>query len=124
MISEIKGSRNLGARHNILKATEYIKEHYADEELSLPRVAAELGMSVAYLSRSFKEEMNINFVKYLVQTRLEKAAELLEQDTSPAVEIAYQVGFTDYSHFSRTFKKHFGLTPAEYRKSGFRHASH
>ena len=117
-ILEIKGSRNLGARHNILKATRFIEEHYGDESLSLTKVAASLGMSDAYLSRSFKEEMNINFVKYLIKVRLDKAKQLLETDSCSAAEAAYQVGFTDYSHFSRTFKKHFGLGPSEYRKSG------
>ncbi|MFC7681433.1 response regulator [Paenibacillus sp. GCM10028914] len=118
LVMEIKGSRNLGARHNILKATRFIEEHYAEEDLSLTKVADSLGMSVAYLSRSFKEEMNINFVKYLIKVRLDKAKSLLETDSCSATEAAYQVGFTDYSHFSRTFKKHFGLGPSEYRKWG------
>lgn len=118
LIMEIKGSRNLGARHNILKATKFIEEHYAEEDLSLTKVAASLGMSVAYLSRSFKEEMNINFVKYLIKVRLDKAKQLLETDSCSAAEAAHLVGFTDYSHFSKTFKKHFGLGPSEHRKSG------
>ncbi|GGD50189.1 response regulator [Paenibacillus nasutitermitis] len=116
MIDEIKGSRNLGSRNNILKAVKYIGEHYAREELSLKDVADSLGMSVPYLSRSFKEEMDINFVKYLIGVRMEKAKLLLEQGECPTTEAAYQAGFSDYSHFSKTFKKHYGLTPSDFRK--------
>ncbi|MFD0712056.1 helix-turn-helix domain-containing protein [Paenibacillus sp. GCM10027626] len=113
---EVRGTRNLGSRANILKAVRYLEEHYAEEELSLTDVAQSLGMSDAYFSRSFKEEMNINFVKYLIRLRMDKAKELLTASSSPTAEVAYRVGFSDYPHFSKTFKKHFGLTPSEYRK--------
>lgn len=86
------------------------------EDLSLQEVADSLGMSVTYLSRTFKNETNMNFVKYLVQIRMEKARELLAEPELSAQETAYRVGFSDYVHFSKTFKKYHGLTPSEYRK--------
>ncbi|MEX3617693.1 response regulator transcription factor [Paenibacillus glucanolyticus] len=116
MLELIKGSRNLGAHHNIVKAKRYIEENYAMEDLSLQEVADSLGMSVTYLSRTFKNETNMNFVKYLVQIRMEKARELLAEPELSAQETAYRVGFSDYVHFSKTFKKYHGLTPSEYRK--------
>lgn len=112
----IKGSRNLGAHHNIVKAKRYIEENYTMEDLSLQEVADSLGMSVTYLSRTFKSETNMNFVKYLVQVRMDKARELLAESELSAQETAYHVGFSDYVHFSKTFKKFHGLTPSEFRK--------
>ncbi|RAR41801.1 response regulator [Paenibacillus sp. MDMC362] len=116
MLALIKGSRNLGSRHNIQKAKRYIEENYAMEDLSLQEVADSVGMSVTYLSRTFKSETNMNFVKYLVQVRMEKAKELLAESELSAQETAYRVGFSDYVHFSKTFKKFHGLTPSAYRK--------
>lgn len=116
MLALIKGSRNLGSRHNIQKAKRYIEENYAMEELSLQEVADSVGMSVTYLSRTFKSETNMNFVKYLVQVRMENARELLAESELSAEETAYRVGFSDYVHFSKTFKKFHGLTPSAYRK--------
>ena len=104
MLALIKGSRNLGSRHNIQKAKRYIEENYAMEDLSLQEVADSVGMSVTYLSRTFKSETNMNFVKYLVQVRMEKARELLAESELSAQETAYRVGFSDYVHFSKTFK--------------------
>ncbi|WP_342575014.1 response regulator [Paenibacillus sp. FSL M8-0142] len=112
----IKGMRNLGAHHNIVKAKRYIEENYAAEDLSLQEVADSLGMSVTYLSRTFKNETNMNFVKYVTQVRMEKAKELLAQGGLSAQEAAYRVGYSDYVHFSKTFKKVHGLTPSEFRK--------
>ncbi|GIP06520.1 hypothetical protein J28TS4_49270 [Paenibacillus lautus] len=116
MLALIKGSRNLGSRHNIQKAQRFIEENYAMEDLSLQEVADSVGMSVTYLSRTFKNETNMNFVKYLVQVRMEKARELLAESELSAQEAAYRVGFSDYVHFSKTFKKFHGLTPSAYRK--------
>ena len=51
-----------------------------------------MGMSVTYLSRTFKSETNMNFVKYLVQVRMEKRGNCLQESLS-AQEAAYRVGF-------------------------------
>lgn len=115
-IVRLRGSRNLGARHNMAKVLKYLDEHYADPELSLPGVAAVFGMSDTYLSRTLKEEMNENFAKYLIRVRLAHARTLLETTELTTTEIAERVGFSDYPHFSKTYKKHYGLTPTENRK--------
>lgn len=116
MMGELKGSRNLGSRQHMMKAARYIEAHYAEERLSLKDVADSLGMSAPYLSRSFKEAMNMNFSKHLIGIRLDKAKELLNSGELPSTDIAFQVGFSDYPHFSKMFKKRFGLSPSDYRK--------
>ncbi len=47
--------------------------------------------------------------------RLERAAALIAGKTGTLSEIAYRVGFSDQAHFSRSFKRHLGMTPSEYR---------
>lgn len=115
-IAEIKGSRNFGSRHTMGKAVRYIEENCTREDLSLKDVAERLGMSVPYLSRSFKEEIGVTFVKYVIGVRMDMAARLLRETSVQTTEAAFRVGFSDYVHFSKTFKKHFGLTPSEFRK--------
>ncbi|MBB2480146.1 response regulator [Bacillus sp. APMAM] len=116
MIKIIQSSRNLGSRQNILKAVQYMEEHFPNESLSLQDVANFIGVSDAYFSRTFKEEMGIGFIKYLIDLRMKKAKELLKISNMKTYEVAIYVGYSDYPHFSRTFKKTFGLTPSEYRK--------
>src|SRR5690606_7106671 len=87
-IVRLRGSRNLGARHNMAKVLKYLDEHYADPELSLPGVAAVFGMSDTYLSRTLKEEMNENFAKYLIRVRLAHARTLLETTELTTTDIA------------------------------------
>ncbi|WP_372635298.1 response regulator [Cohnella sp.] len=116
LMRQLRGARNLGARNNMEKVLKYLESHYADPMLSLKGVAAAFRMSDTYLSRTLKEEMNVNFVKYLIRVRMNKARELLEATDLSTTEIAERVGFSDYPHFSKTFKKVFGLTPTEDRK--------
>ncbi|CAM3723197.1 response regulator [Marinicrinis lubricantis] len=116
IVAELKNQRNLGSRLNILKAVQYMEEHFCSEQLTLQEVADSIGISAAYFSRSFRQEMNVSFIKYLIQLRLNKAQELLETTDDSTMDIAHQVGFSDYPHFSKSFKKAFGVTPSHYRK--------
>ena len=112
----IKQSRNLGSRLYMMKALDYIHQHFRKECLSLKEVAEVVGISKAYFSRSFKSEMNTTFIAYLVQIRLEEAKRLLEESGKTTMEIAFEVGFRDYPHFSKSFKKQYGISPSDYRK--------
>ncbi|UOQ47653.1 response regulator [Gracilibacillus caseinilyticus] len=116
MIDFVQGSRNLGSRQNILKAVEYIEAYFASPDFSLQEVADYIGVSESYFSRSFKEEMNISFIKYVIHIRMAKAKELIQNADMSITKIAFEVGFSDYPHFSKSFKKYYGLTPNEYRK--------
>ncbi|MFD2671386.1 response regulator [Marinicrinis sediminis] len=112
----LKEWRNLGSRMNMKRALDYMKTHYMREDLSLNEVAGYIGISPAYFSRSFREEWQVTFIKYLINLRMEKARELLEITDLSTCQVALEVGFSDYPHFSKTFKKLTGVTPSEYRK--------
>ncbi|MFC4600790.1 helix-turn-helix domain-containing protein [Cohnella hongkongensis] len=100
----------------ISKAIQYMKDHY-HEEISLQQVADHVNLSLGYLSHLFKKELDITFVEYLTQYRIERAKELLSQTRMKSYDIAVKVGFSpEYTYFSKVFKKMTGLGPNEYRR--------
>lgn len=115
-MERIRQSRNFGSHQGIHRAADYLKRHFTSASLSLQEVAGHISMSPAYFSRSFKEEMGVTFVHYLTQLRMDKAKELLGNPDCKTADIAEAVGYADYVHFAKVFKKYGGLTPTEYRK--------
>lgn len=103
---------------NIMQiALQFMQEHYTDEHLSLQDLADHVGISASYFSRIFKEEFSISFIQYLTKLRMEEAASRLQTDpTCKTYEVAFSVGYSDYSHFAKVFKKHFSVSPSEYKK--------
>lgn len=57
----------------------------------------------------------MTFSKYLIQLRLKKAEEFLQDDEMKISSIAFEVGYNDVSHFIQSFKKVYGMTPEEFR---------
>lgn len=100
----------------IKHAIQFIEKHYHDDKLSLPKVAEHIEFSTAYFSRTFKDEIGKSFVHYLTELRMEKAKDILKNPYNKSYEVAYLVGYIDYPHFSKAFKKYYGLSPSEYRK--------
>lgn len=86
--------------------------------LSLKEISESLNVHPTYLSREFSKYFNdLSFGDYIRKLRIEKAIQLLNNSNHSLAEIAYLTGFSDQSHFNRTFKKHIGKNPSEYRKS-------
>src|SRR5439155_13586544 len=88
-----------------------------DGELPLTEVAKSVNLSANYLSEKFKEVTGVNFVRYVGQTRITKARDLLRNSNLRISEIAFAVGFQSLSQFNRTFKKLSGRSPSQYRHS-------
>ncbi len=73
-------------------------------------------LSIPHFQKLFKTETGIAPIVYLRELRLEKACELLENTFHQIKQIGFEVGMPNDSHFTRDFKKKYGLTPTEYRK--------
>ena len=100
----------------VLLAARYINEHFR-QQISAADIAAAAGFSPNYLSRKFREAAGIGVHDYLVFIRLRSAAfELLSTDDS-VTDIALRNGFSDSNYFKDVFKKKYGMTPREYRKT-------
>lgn len=97
------------------KTLNYIHDHFY-EPLSLKDMAAMSGASETYFCRLFKHETGMTFLNYINGLRIERACVLLHNTCDNALDICYQVGFNDYTHFGRQFKKNTGMSPANFRK--------
>lgn len=97
-------------------AKAYIEKYYM-KDISLDEISMVAGYSKSHFSRTFKEMTGINFSKHLVQVRIEKAEKLLINSDQSIVDISLEVGFNDYSYFSKAFKDAYGLSPKDYRKN-------
>ncbi|MDE6846277.1 MAG: response regulator [Lachnospiraceae bacterium] len=102
-------------RKVLKRALEYIEENYTQETLSLNTLAGEVGVSANYFSAIFSQAMNVTFIEYVTQKRMEKAKKLLRQTEKHSGDIALEVGYKDPHYFSFVFKKTQGCTPREYR---------
>ncbi|MBQ9071103.1 MAG: helix-turn-helix transcriptional regulator [Clostridia bacterium] len=96
-------------------ALKYIDKNFKSSSLSLDEIADYSGVSINTLERYFKKFITISPSSYIKKKRLAAAAELLFQQKSVS-EASDFSGFSDYSHFISIFKKHFGMTPLQYKK--------
>ena len=96
------------------KIKAYIRSHIA--VATLQSTADYVNYSPIYLSRLFKEKAGINFINYIIQERMQCAAELLRKQNYSISQISEAVGYSNEKNFSRAFKKYYGVSPAEYRK--------
>ncbi len=97
----------------ILKAREYIQSHIADP-LTSESLADHLAISVRQLQRVVKDELNTTPTNLIHIIRLERASTMLVMKEGNVTEIAYAVGYNDSSHFSKIFKKYYGISPSQY----------
>jgi AraC family transcriptional regulator len=96
------------------RAKELLHDQCADR-LGIAEVAHAIGVHPAHFSRSFRQFLRCTPGEYLTRCRLEKAVPMLRETNLSLAEAALQAGFFDQSHFSRVFKRHFGLSPRSYR---------
>lgn len=92
---------------------DYVDEHLS-EPLTTEEICAKFGYSKSYFCRLFKTHTGFSFLNYCRIARLERAKVLLKEKDITANEVAIKCGFRNYSYFSRTFKKHYSISPAEY----------
>jgi two-component system response regulator YesN len=85
-------------------------------ELSLERLAADLGLSPEHVSRTFKEYFSENFVEYATRKRIDAACRLLREERLGVDETATKVGYADTHYFTRVFRKRTGFSPGEWQR--------
>jgi AraC-like DNA-binding protein len=95
-------------------AREIIHEHFS-ENLSLAGIAQMVGAHPAYLAREFRRRYQCSVGEYIRRCRVEAACLKLADPDIPLVEVALSSGFTDQSHFSKTFKRLIGTSPTHFR---------
>ncbi len=104
------------SNEQVLSAARYIHLNYM-QPISAADIAAASGFSPNHLSKKFRQLTGIGTHEYLIQVRLQHAALALASTEDSITRIALSCGFSDSNYFKDVFKKHFGLTPRDYRKS-------
>lgn len=99
----------------ISEVIRYINAHFT-EPLRLGELADQFFISSYYLSRMFKEITGFAFSDYVILTRIKEAQRLLRESDRSITDIAAAVGFENFSHFGKTFKKITRISPRDYRK--------
>ncbi len=97
-----------------------IEQNLQNPAFCLSGLAEEIGYNAAYLSTLFKKLFGANFRDYLLDMRLEKAKILLLSTQMKNYEVAAAIGIDDPNYLSALFKRKFGTTASEFRKSGGR----
>ena len=93
----------------------YIIQHLT-ENLSLDEVAAEACVSPTHLTRLFKKRYQMGVVDFVTEKKMALAEELMKQENLTVSYIASKLGYSNYSYFTKVFKKYTGKTPTEYKK--------
>lgn len=94
---------------------DYVLEHF-DEEIKAADMAALCNMSYSYFSRTFNQQMGMNFNEYINYIRITEAEKLLISTTMNITEIANAVGFNTTSYFIKLFKTYKSISPKQFQK--------
>ncbi|MBE5039331.1 helix-turn-helix domain-containing protein [Ructibacterium gallinarum] len=97
----------------INRILEYVKNNFT-RDISLTDLSETFNLSISYISRLFKRELNMNFKDVIAKYRLEEAKRLLAQGMK-VQEVGERCGFNNTSVFVRFFKRYEGMPPAKYQ---------
>ncbi len=105
-----------GKSYAVKRIINYMSENF-EKKISLDQIAHNMYLSPVYVSKIFKEETGESPINYLIKIRLEKAKSILERGEGGSIKsIANEVGYDDVYHFSKLFKKYYGVSPLNYKK--------
>lgn len=111
--SEQLGSTNSCANTAIIS---YIRDHFADYDISLEKVAQETGTSPSIVRSVVRQESGFLYRDYIVHLRLDYAKKLLLETRLNVSDICDKVGYANVSYFVRTFRENTGVTPSKFRQ--------
>ena len=94
---------------------QYIEEHLL-EDISLATLAEVARLSPYHFVRTFKQSFGLPPHRYLSSLRIQRAKSLLSNPAMSVTQIGFNLGFSETSSFTTSFRKHTGLTPTAYRR--------
>ena len=107
---------SVNKKYLVEQIINYFEDHYS-EKISLDQIAENMYLSPFYISKIFKSETGETPIRHLIDIRLENAMELLEGGWQGSIqEVAARVGYDDAYHFSKLFKKRYGISPSQARR--------
>jgi AraC-like DNA-binding protein len=115
LLSDRKGFNR--KEKQIEEIIEFVRYHIHDPMLSVDEIADHIALSAKYVRHLFHEQYGLTLSNFILNERIGKVKELLEQTTMQVADIAVESGFQTKSHFFTAFKKATGMTPSQYRES-------
>ncbi|RZS93114.1 AraC family transcriptional regulator [Aquimarina brevivitae] len=122
--------RNISSKHTTIKKEvpytnnkidqilSHIRQHvYDNNKTKISFLAEKFTMSQSSISTYFKRKTGDSIHQYVTKYKMKLVEQRLQHTDLTIAEIAYQLGFTDESHLTKTFKKHFTVSPKQYRNS-------
>ena len=102
----------------LARIAQVVEENVSSLELNGTFIGEQCGMSEKQLYRTLKKHLGVTPSEYIRNVRLQKAAMLLKQRYFMVSEVAYMVGFSAPSYFSKCFQEYFGVAPSAYLQDG------
>lgn len=110
--------------HSLLqKSLEYMQKNLGNSDITIETIAAAMYVSSSYLRKVYQNELCRTVMGILSEIRMNRAKRLIREGGVRLSDIASTVGFSDPAYFSRSFKKHTGLTPSAYEETARRNPS-
>lgn len=103
----------------IVRMLQYLNEHIGEPDQLKVEILADLfSMSPTYVSEYFRKQVNMSLREYIIKAKLKLVEIRLLHSDKTLTEIADELGFTDVSHLSKTFKKYVGISIRDFKKEG------
>lgn len=99
------------------KALRFVEKNMDNSEYSVDELSDDMAMSRATLFRKMRSVIGMSPTDFIRNTRLKRAAQLITEGRLSVTEIAYSVGYSSPGHFTKSFKKEFGVLPTQYHKT-------
>lgn len=116
LLERIQANKQGGTNVLVQQACRYVSDNLHRNDLSLIQVSEYVGLSSAYFSQLFKQEVGEGLSAYITRNRVERSKDMLISSSLKVEDIAFQNGFSSSNYFSTVFKNITGYTPVEYRK--------
>jgi two-component system response regulator YesN len=114
IIDYLNEKRNDKTSEIVARSIQYIEQNYISPDLSLEILASEVGLSVSYLGKIFRDNTGQSIKEFITSTRIEKAKLLLQLGNVKIKEVGERVGYPNTGSFIHMFKKYEGETPGNY----------
>jgi transcriptional regulator GlxA family with amidase domain len=103
-----------GSQDRLSYVIQYIQRHLS-EDISIEDLSKKACMSTSHFYRTFRNEMGMSPVNFIMEQRIAKAKKLLKETNLSIQEVGYRCGFNNLSYFNRVFKREEALTPTNFR---------